>query len=95
MQLHPAETLETRQREWIRRAFLCPVTDQYGCCEFTMFAAECEAGSLHLSPEVGVVEILDEADRAVPVGQVGQVVVTGLANRTQLFSAIESATGRP
>lgn len=80
-----AETLFDYQRQAIAQAFGCRTYNQYGCGEMCLFAAECEAGSMHLSPEVGIVEIVDDAGQPLPAGQVGQVVCTGLVNRVQPF----------
>ncbi len=80
-----AETLFDYQRETIKEAFDCRVYNQYGCGEMAVFAAECECGSMHLSPEIGIVEIVDDNDRPVTVGQSGQLVCTSLINRIQPF----------
>jgi len=80
-----AETLFDFQREAIRQAFQCRTYDQYGCGEAAIFAAECELGSMHLSPEVSYVEIVDENDRPVEPGVVGHVVCTSLLNDVQPF----------
>lgn len=80
-----AETLLQYQRETIQEAFSCRVYDQYGCGEMAVFAAECSEGSLHLSPEYGIVEVLDAQDQRVPPGEVGQLVCTSLVNDVQPF----------
>jgi len=80
-----AETLFDYQREAIGRAFDCRVYSQYGCGEQVVFAAECEAGSLHLSPEIGIVEVVDDDDRPLPAGQTGKLICTSLVNRVQPF----------
>ena len=78
-----AETLFDHYREAFKKAFGCRTFDQYGCNEFVVFAAECSTGSMHLSPEVGIVEVVDDNDQPVPVGQVGQLICTGLMNKVQ------------
>lgn len=75
-----AEPLSQRQRELISAAFHCPVRDSYGLAELVAGASECEAGSMHLWPEVGLVEILDDDDQPLAAGEVGRVVATGLIN---------------
>jgi len=80
-----AETLFDYQREAIRKAFSCRTYNQYGCGEMAVFAAECEHGSMHLSPEIGFVEVVDDDGRTVPVGQTGKLVCTSLINRVQPF----------
>ena len=80
-----SETLFDYQREAIKKAFGCRTYDQYGCGEQVAFAAECPAGLMHLSPEVGIVEVVDDNDRPVPIGQTGQLICTSLINRIQPF----------
>lgn len=80
-----AEGLFDHQRASIRAAFDCPALEQYGSKEQVAFAAECLQGRLHLSPEVGIVEVLDEDDRPVPVGERGALVCTSLVERVQPF----------
>ena len=74
-----AEPLYDYQRSAIAEAFQCPVRETYGMSEKVAAASECEHGGLHLWPEAGWVEVLD-GDRAVPVGQVGDLICTGLVN---------------
>jgi len=78
-----AEVLFDYQREAIQKAFGCLTYDQYGCTEMVAFAAECQAGRMHLSPEMGIVEVLDNQDRPVPCGETGTFVCTGLVNDVQ------------
>ena len=76
-----AEPLYDSQRDALGRAFACPVRDTYGMAEIVAAASECEAGSLHLWPEVGITEILcdDSGDRADET-QSGRLICTGLLN---------------
>jgi phenylacetate-coenzyme A ligase PaaK-like adenylate-forming protein len=75
-----AEPLYPHQRQVIEEAFHCPVRETYGMVEMAAAASECEAGSLHLWPEAGWVEVLDGADRPGPAGTAGSLVCTGLLN---------------
>ncbi|HEU4585693.1 MAG TPA: AMP-binding protein [Gemmatimonadaceae bacterium] len=76
-----AEPVFSWQREIIREVFGCPVQETYGMAELVASAGECSEGSLHLWPEMGKVEILDDNDDApVPVGEAGRLVCTGLLN---------------
>lgn len=55
--LGAAEALHPHQRERIGRAFGAPVFDTYGCREFMLIAAECEAhDGLHLNADHLLVE---------------------------------------
>jgi len=74
-----AEPLLAHQRASIAAAFRCPVRETYGMSEIVAAAAECEAGRLHLWPEVGWIEILDDAG-ALRADGAGELVCTGLFN---------------
>ena len=77
-----AEPLFDHQREAIEQAFTCVVREEYGMSEAAAAASECEAGSLHLWPEVGIVEVLsDDGPEPVAPGEIGRLVCTGLLNR--------------
>lgn len=76
-----AEPLTPQQRALISRAFGCPTFASYGMSEAVAYASECGAGTMHLWPEAGVVEVLeDERDVQVTAGQPGRLVCTGLLN---------------
>jgi phenylacetate-CoA ligase len=80
-----AETLYDDHRDAFSRAFGCKTYNQYGCGEMAMFVAECEAGSMHISCDYGIIEVVDDHDNPLPAGQVGQLVCTSLVNFTQPF----------
>jgi phenylacetate-CoA ligase len=76
-----AEPLYPHQRERIAHAFDCAVRDTYGMAETVLGGSECSHSSLHIWPEVGILEVLrDDADEPVPAGASGRVVATGLLN---------------
>jgi phenylacetate-CoA ligase len=78
-----AEPLRERERKAISTAFHCPVRDTYGMSEMVAAAGECEHGRLHLWPEAGIVEVLDdETNEAAPFGTIGRLVCTGLINHS-------------
>jgi phenylacetate-CoA ligase len=74
------EVLHAHHRRVIQQALGCRVFDQYGCTEICVFAAQCHEGSMHISPDYGVLEVVDERDKPVPVGTTGQIICTGLVN---------------
>ncbi|MCD6393908.1 MAG: phenylacetate--CoA ligase family protein [Planctomycetes bacterium] len=80
-----ADTLFDYHREAIRKAFGCETFNQYGCGEMAVFAAECEQGAMHLSPETGFVEVVDDTDKPVEPGQTGNLICTSLINFVQPF----------
>ncbi len=70
-----AEPLYEHQREAISKAFGCPVRETYGMAEIVAAGSECEAGSLHQWPEVGIIE----ADAAIG-NEMADLICTGLIN---------------
>lgn len=75
-----SETLNDESRTLFQRAFGCPVYDHYGSAEMVAFITQCSAGSYHVNPEYGVVELLDETGTPVPAGVLGEIVATGFVN---------------
>lgn len=68
-----SETLFPGVRNEIETAFGCRVSDGYSLGEMTAFISECPAGSMHISPEYGVVEF-------VRINGQTEIVSTGLFN---------------
>ncbi|MBP7997651.1 MAG: phenylacetate--CoA ligase family protein [Chloroflexi bacterium] len=81
--LTSSEKLTQEMRETIQSAYHCRTYDGYSGLEACCQASECEYGKMHISPDVGVVELLDEQDNPVPDGEIGQIVATGLLNDAQ------------
>lgn len=75
-----AMPLSDKGRELAEQAFGVVPYDVYVTAELGTLAWECpvERGTLHLNDDMQIVEILDQADRPLPDGEVGQVVVTQL-----------------
>lgn len=68
-----SETLFPWLRSEIETAFGARVFDGYGLAEMTAFISQCPEGSMHVSPEYGVVELVGEHGAE-------ELVTTGLAN---------------
>lgn len=85
------EMLYPDQRDVIERVFGAPVANGYGSRDAGFIAHQCPQGSLHVSAEDLVVEIVGTDGRAVAPGQSGEIVVTHLA--TQDFPFIRYRTG--
>jgi phenylacetate-CoA ligase len=77
------ERVTPEMAKTISSAFGARVWEEYGCVENCLLATQCEAGGLHVSSDVGIVEILDEDDRPVGPGVEGRVVCTSLLNGVQ------------
>jgi phenylacetate-CoA ligase len=78
-----AETLLAQDREAIEKAWRCQVFDRYGSIEACLFAGQCEQGRYHVSPDIGILELVDQNGNPVPAGEIGVVVATGLQNTLQ------------
>jgi len=74
-----AEPLLDHQRQHMNEAFGCPVRETYGMAEIVTAAGECQAGRLHLWPEVGIVEFFDQ-EKPVVDSLDGEMICTGLVN---------------
>ncbi|HUO33991.1 MAG TPA: AMP-binding protein [Candidatus Acidoferrum sp.] len=74
------EPLYPAAREKISRAFSAPVFDSYGMTEYCGLIHQCEAGGMHLIPEFGYLEILDDRNEPVAPGEEGHFVWTGFLN---------------
>lgn len=74
-----AEGVLDQQRREIEQAFGCPVRETYGMAEIVANASECTEGRMHLWPEVGEIELLND-DKPAAAGEMGELVCTGLLN---------------
>lgn len=74
------EPLYPMIRAKIERAFEARVFDTYGMTEYCGLIEECERGRMHLAPEYGFLEILDEAGEPVKPGEDGYFAWTGFLN---------------
>jgi len=80
------------QRKTMEKAFGAPICDQYGNTEVFTIAAECpRQNGLHIMHDAVHVEIVDNDNQHVPVGQTGKILVTDLRNR--VFPLIRYETG--
>jgi len=86
-----SETLLPEARALFESAFGCPVHDHYGGAEMVALISECEHHTLHVNPEFGVVELLDETGHPVGPGEAGEIVATGFIN--PVMPLIRYATG--
>ncbi len=76
-----AEPLFDYQRTAIHKAFGTIPRQTYGMSELCCSANECAHSTLHLWPEVGVVEVVSEtSEAAVSPGETGRIVCTNLLN---------------
>lgn len=76
-----SERLYDEQRADIEAVMGCPVANGYGGRDAGFIAHECPDGSLHITAEDIIVEIVDEQGEPVPAGESGEIVVTHLHTR--------------
>jgi phenylacetate-CoA ligase len=76
-----AEPVELFQRKVIEEAFGARTFCQYGSSEILHIATECfERTGLHIHADSRYIEILDPNGKPVPIGEIGDIVVTDLEN---------------
>ncbi len=75
-----SEVMYPNWRECIEDVFKAPVADQYGSQELQCLITQCPNGRMHINPEFGIIEIVDDDMKTLPPGQEGQMLLTGLAN---------------
>lgn len=78
-----SEKLTPEMRAVMEQAYRCRVFEEYSTVENALFASECGHGRLHVSPDVGIVEILRPDGTACMPGEVGEVVATCLMRSFQ------------
>lgn len=72
------------QRRTLRRVFGVPIANGYGSREAGFIAHECDEGSMHITAENVIVEILADGE-AVDAGESGEIIVTHLDAYAQPF----------
>lgn len=75
-----AEVMYPNWRDCIRQVFGAPVADQYGSQELQCLVTQCPHGTMHINPEFGIIEVVDDDVAPVPPDQEGELLLTGLAN---------------
>jgi len=78
-----SEKLTMEMKIVIQRAFGARAYEEYSSVENCGLATECEEGRLHISPDFGIVEIVDRQGQSVPLGEEGRIVCTGLLAEAQ------------
>ena len=76
-----SEALTVPMRRAICSAWGCRAYQEYGSVENCGLATECEAGGLHVSPDFGVIEIVDSEGHPVGPGVEGRVLCHWSAER--------------
>lgn len=80
-----SEKLTEEGRGRVETAFGCRAFQEYGQVEDAVFACEGPDRRMRVSPDSGVLELLDPQGRPVPAGEPGDVVATSFIRRSQLL----------
>lgn len=78
-----SEKLTTEMRQLFFEVYHCKTYDGWSGVEACGLISECEAGGLHISPDAGLVEVLDKNLKPVKPGETGNVYCTGFLNYDQ------------
>jgi phenylacetate-CoA ligase len=78
-----SEKLTPDMKSVLQRVFQARAYEDYGAVENCCLATECEHGSLHVSPDFGIIEVVDANGRSVLPGKEGRILCTGLQNFAQ------------
>jgi len=78
-----SEKLTKEMRDTFRRVYGCESFDSYNGVEATCLISECEHHRLHIVPDVGIVEVVNEKGLPCKPGEQGEVITTGLLNFNQ------------
>lgn len=78
-----SDKLTPEMRKPMELAYGCRVFEEYSTVESALFASECEHGRLHVSPDVGKIEILRQDGSPCAPGEIGEIVTTCLFRRLQ------------
>jgi len=81
--LPSSEKLSTEMRQMFKDVYNCDTFDSWGSVEACGMVSECEHGKLHINPDAGIIEILDDDLQPVAEGVAGDVYCTGLLNFDQ------------
>ena len=78
-----SEKLTKEMRETFLDVYGCKTYDSYSGVEACGLISECEFGKLHISPDVGIIEIIKEDGTVAKPGEIGEAICTGLLNYDQ------------
>lgn len=72
-------------KKLMERQFDIPVINEYGAAELDLIAFENPIDEWQINSETLFVEILDDNDNPVPLGEEGRVIITSLYNKAHPF----------
>ncbi|MFY0483704.1 phenylacetate--CoA ligase family protein [Flavobacterium sp. PLA-1-15] len=80
-----SEMLFEEDKLLLETQFGIPIVNEYGASELDLIAFQNPKGEWQVNAETLFVEILDENNRPVPIGQEGRIVITSLFNKAHPF----------
>lgn len=78
-----SEKLTPEMRGMFLRVYDCKTYDSYSGVEACSLVSECEKGKLHISPDVGLIEFINEKGENAQPGEIAEMVCTGFLNYDQ------------
>lgn len=78
-----SEKLTPEMRELFARVYGCKTYDSYSGVEDCALISECEHGGLHISPDMGIIEFLNQNGMPAKPGELAEMVCTGILNFDQ------------
>lgn len=78
-----SEKLTPEMRATFKRVYGCKSYDSYSGVEDCGMITECEHGKLHISPDLGILEVMKENGEYAMPGETGELICTGILNYDQ------------
>ena len=78
-----SEKLTEDMRQVFKEVYNCKIYDGWSGVEACGLISECEHGSLHISPDAGLIEVLTDDMQPAKIGEEGNVFCTGFLNYDQ------------
>lgn len=75
--IYTADTMYDYMKQAVKKVFNADVKSEYGSSELGCFALECEKGSLHISGENVIVQIVQDG-KECEAGEEGEIIATSL-----------------
>lgn len=78
-----SEKLTQEMRDTYQKVYGCKTYDAYSSVEACCLISECEHGKLHVSPDMGIIEFLNDDGEPAKAGEMAEMVCTGILNYNQ------------
>ena len=80
-----SEMLFADDKKLLETQFGVPIVNEYGASELDLIAFQNTDGEWQVNSETLYVEVLDENDKILPLGEEGRIVITSLYNKAHPF----------